>query len=125
MNKTNCISENVGQVELNGKKFSCGTSITMNFIGGKWKAVILWYLQNEKKRFADLHRQIPQMTERILSIQLKQMEKDGILKRDVFTKKPPLKVEYSLTEFGKTLLPVLHVVAKWGTDLGLSIGKKA
>ncbi len=123
MKKNNCISEDTSQIELNGKKYPCGTSITMDFIGGKWKAVILWYLQDEKKRFAELHKQIPTMTERILSIQLKQMESDGIVKRKVFTKKPPLKVEYSLTEFGKTLIPILKAVAQWGTDLGLSKGK--
>ena len=100
-----------------GKEYPCGTSLTMDLIGGKWKAVILWHLQDDKKRFAELKRLIPSITERILSIQLKQLEASGIIKRKVYTRKPPLKVEYSLTEFGTTLIPVLKVIATWGNAL--------
>ena len=60
------------------------------------------------------------MTDRTLSIQLKKLEEDNIIKREVFTKKPPLKVEYSLTDFGKTLIPVLKVLSDWGTELKTS-----
>ena len=96
---------------------NCGSSLTMQYIGGKWKVAILWYLQEEKRRFTDFKKLIPQMSDRTLSLQLKKLEEDKIIKREVFTKKPPLKVEYSLTDFGKTLIPVLQLISKWGSDL--------
>ncbi|GAB2559261.1 winged helix-turn-helix transcriptional regulator [Spirosoma areae] len=110
-------------IKLNGKLYHCAMDITMDYIGGKWKTVVLWYLRNDKKRFGELRKLIPQMTERMLSIQLKQLEEDGLVRREVFTDKPPLKVEYSLTDFGQSLLPLLDAVAKWGRELGKSQGK--
>ena len=110
-------------IEMNGKLYHCAMDITMDYIGGKWKTVVLWYLRHDKKRFGKLRKHIPQMTERMLSIQLKQLEEDGLIRREVFTGKPPLKVEYSLTEFGKSLLPVLEAVAKWGREAGQANGK--
>lgn len=85
--------------------------------------MVLWYLKNEKKRFTEINKLIPQMTERMLSITLKQLEDDGLVLREVYTTKPPLKVEYSLTDFGKTLIPVLDSIAKWGRDVAESKGK--
>ena len=110
-------------VKLNGQTFHCAMDITMNFIGGKWKTVVLWYLQKDKKRFTELHKLIPQITERMLSITLKQLEADKLIVRDVFNKKPPLKVEYSLSEFGETLIPVLNSIAKWGRELSEQKGE--
>ena len=109
--------------EIGATRFHCAMDITMNFVGGKWKTVALWYLRKDKKRFAELNKLIPQMTERMLSITLKQLEDDGLILREVFTTKPPLKVEYSLTDFGKTLIPVLNAIAKWGRAIGESKGK--
>ena len=97
--------------------------VTLSFISGKWKTVVLWYLRNDKKRFTEIRQLIPQMTERMLSITLKQLENDGIVLREVYTTKPPLKVEYSLTAFGKTLIPVLNAIAKWGRNLAETEGK--
>lgn len=108
------------QLNIMKNSLTCGSSITMYYIGGKWKAAILWYLMEKKQRFTDLKKLIPQMTDRTLSIQLKKLEEDNIIKREVFTKKPPLKVEYSLTDFGKTLIPVLKVLSDWGTELKTS-----
>ncbi len=116
------INDKEMMIELRGQEFHCAMDITMSFIGGKWKTVVLWYLRKEPQRFAELSRLIPQITERMLSLQLKQLEEDGIVKREVFTEKPPLKVEYSLTEFGKTLIPVLEAIAKWGRELGQQEG---
>ena len=117
MKEETILSDNGCEISWNGKIYPCGTSVTMDIIGGKWKAVILWHLVEGKKRFAELHKQIPTMTERILSLQLKQLEADGIVDRVVFTLKPPLKVEYSLTDFGKTLIPVIQTIAKWGSEV--------
>ncbi len=101
-------------IKYNDKLFSCTTSIAMEFIGGKWKSVILIYLIDGKKRYNELRKLISTITERTLSLQLKQLEKDGLITRKVYTKKPPLKVEYELTPFGETLTPVLNSIAEWG-----------
>ena len=107
---------------LRGKTYHCAMDVTMSFIGGKWKTVVLWYLRNKTLRFGDLKKQIPDITEKMLSLQLKSLEEDGLVKREVFAE-VPLRVEYSLTEFGKTLAPVLEAIAKWGRDLGQQEGK--
>ena len=100
---------------IDDKKYPCNTSLTMKFIGGKWKAVILIHLI-EKKRYSELRKECQNITERTLSLQLKELENDGLLKRTVYTSKPPLKVEYELTDFGKTLIPLLHAIASWGEE---------
>ncbi|QIE59120.1 helix-turn-helix transcriptional regulator [Rasiella rasia] len=101
-------------IKYNDKTFSCTTSIAMELIGGKWKSVILIYLVGGKKRYNELYKLISTITERTLSLQLKQLEKDGLITRKVYTKKPPLKVEYALTPFGESLEPVLIAIANWG-----------
>lgn len=98
---------------IDDKEYPCSTSVTMKFIGGKWKAVILIHLM-EKKRYSELRKMVPGVTERTLSLQLKELEADGVISRTVYTSKPPLKVEYGLTPFGRSLLPVLKVIAEWG-----------
>ncbi len=98
---------------IDNKIYPCHTSLTMKYIGGKWKAVILIHLF-EKKRYSELRKECRVITERTLSLQLKEMEEDGLIKRTVYTSKPPLKVEYELTEFGKTLIPILQCIADWG-----------
>ena len=107
---------------INGNKYHCAMDITMNFIGGKWKTVVLWYLKNKTYRFGELNRQIPDITEKMLSLQLKALEQDGIVKREIFPE-VPLRVEYSLTDFGKTLIPVINAIAKWGRAFGENTGK--
>ncbi|KAB1153480.1 MULTISPECIES: winged helix-turn-helix transcriptional regulator [Tenacibaculum] len=99
---------------FNGTKYPCCTSLTMGLIGGKWKTVILYYLKDKTLRYNELRKEMPTVTERTLSLQLKKLEEDGIIKRKVYVSKPPLKVEYSLTDFGKTLIPVIEAIADWG-----------
>lgn len=98
---------------IDNKKYPCTTSLTMKYIGGKWKAAILGHLI-DKKRYNELRKELPMVTERTLSLQLKELEADGLILRTVYTDKPPLKVEYELTEFGRTLIPVLKSIAEWG-----------
>lgn len=105
-----------------GKTYHCAMDITMDYIGGKWKTIVLWYLKNKTMRFGEIKKQIPEITEKMLSIQLKSLEDNGLVKREVFPE-VPLRVEYSLTEFGKTLIPVLDAIAKWGRTLGEKEGK--
>lgn len=100
---------------VDDKKYPCSTSLTMRYIGGKWKAVILIHLI-EKKRYSELRKECSVITERTLSLQLKELETDGLITRTVYTSKPPLKVEYELTEFGRTLIPLLKAIAQWGRE---------
>jgi len=107
---------------IDGIQYHCALDVTMHFIGGKWKTVVLWYLKNRTLRFGELKKLIPDITEKMLSIQLKALEDDGLVKRDVFAE-VPLRVEYSLTPFGKSLIPVIDAVAKWGRNFGETRGK--
>ncbi|SFD39686.1 winged helix-turn-helix transcriptional regulator [Algibacter pectinivorans] len=100
--------------KFKGKEYPCCASLTMGVIGGKWKTVILFHLIEGTLRYSELRKQMPTVTERTLSLQLKTLEEDGIVKRKVYTSKPPLKVEYSLTDFGKTLIPLIKSIADWG-----------
>ena len=108
--------------DLEGRNFHCAMDITMHFIGGKWKTVVLCYLKNGAMRFGEIKKRIPDITEKMLSIQLKALEEDGIVKREMFAE-VPLRVEYSLTDFGKSLIPVLDAIAKWGRNLGETKGR--
>ncbi|MBL3547241.1 winged helix-turn-helix transcriptional regulator [Chryseobacterium sp. KMC2] len=112
--KTECIGD---FVKLNGKAYPCTVSLTMDLVGGKWKAVILYHLKDEPKRYNKLRKEIPSVTEMTLSLQLKQLEKDGLVFRKVYGKKPPIKVVYSLTDFGSSFVPVLEAITKWGNEI--------
>ena len=96
------------------KEYPCCASLTMGVIGGKWKVVILFHLISQTMRYHELRKSMPTVTERTLSLQLKALEEDGLITRKVYTNKPPLKVEYSLTHFGKTLIPLIQAIANWG-----------
>lgn len=86
---------------------------TLKVLGGKWKILILWHLKDEARRFSDLKRLIPEITEKMLIQQLRELERDGIVSRNVHSKVPP-KVEYAFTEYGLSLKPVLQVLCNWG-----------
>ena len=92
----------------------CPVHTALGVIGGKWKLVILWNLQSGTKRYSELKRMIGDVTPKMLSQQLKELEKDGIVERKVYPVVPP-KVEYRLTAYGKKLEPVIGELAKFGT----------
>lgn len=97
-----------------GKEYPCCTSLTMGVIGGKWKTVIIYHLIEGPLRYSELRKQMPTVTERTLSLQLKTLESDGIIDRQVYTTKPPLKVVYKLTALGESLIPLIDAIAAWG-----------
>ncbi|BAB04456.1 helix-turn-helix domain-containing protein [Halalkalibacterium halodurans] len=101
----------------------CPVEATLDVIGGKWKGVILYYLLEEKRRFNELRRLMPGITQRILSLQLRELEKDGIVHREVFPEVPP-RVEYSITEFGRTLEPIINQMRDWGEEYKTRIQEK-
>ena len=98
---------------INGKDFHCALDVTANFIGGKWKTVVLWYLRKEKRRFRELKELIPNITDKMLTLQLRALEEDGFVSRKIYPEVPP-RVEYELTEHGESLIPVLEAMANWG-----------
>lgn len=96
-------------------KPSCAVETTIQVIGGRWKVLILRELFTGVKRFAQLHRALPGITQKMLSQQLRELERDGIIHREVYPQVPP-KVEYSLTPLGETLSPVLDAMHHWGIE---------
>lgn len=106
-------AENKCRVIVNGKTYPCPISMTMDLIGGKWKGVILYYLKDSSKRFSELKQDMPEITEMTLSLQLKQLERDGFISRTVYGTKPPVKVVYELTAFGHSFEPVLDAISAW------------
>ncbi|MGB5973655.1 MAG: helix-turn-helix domain-containing protein [Nodosilinea sp.] len=91
----------------------CPIETTLKVIGGKWKALILFHLQSGPKRFNQLRRLIPKVTQRMITTHLRELERDGIVYRQVFDRVPP-HVEYSLTELGWSITPLLSAMATWG-----------
>ncbi|MGG3888022.1 winged helix-turn-helix transcriptional regulator [Metabacillus fastidiosus] len=93
--------------------YGCPVTNTLEIIGGKWKGVILYYLTSGPKRFNELRRLVPSITTRMLTLQLRELEKNGIVHREIYQQIPP-KVEYSLTDFGLTLNPIIFSLRDWG-----------
>ena len=95
--------------------FICPVEATIKLIGGKYKAVILWHLMSGTLRYNELHKCMPKATDKMLTQQLRELEKDGLINRTVYPVVPP-KTEYSLTDFGKTLTPLLDELCNWGKE---------
>jgi DNA-binding HxlR family transcriptional regulator len=89
--------------------------ITLSVIGGKWKAVILWHLTYKTLRFSQLRRRLPAITQKMLTQQLRELERDGLVHREVYPEVPP-RVEYSLTPLGWSLKPLLGAMCTWGRE---------
>jgi DNA-binding HxlR family transcriptional regulator len=94
-------------------KSPCPVTTTLSVIGGKWKPIILHIIRDEKKRFGEIKKLIPAITQKMLTQQLRELEHDGIINRKVYPVVPP-KVEYSLTEYGQSLTPIMNAMAEWG-----------
>lgn len=92
---------------------TCPVAATINIIGGKWKVIILYLISYDIKRFGEIHRMIERISKKILTDQLRELESDGIIYRKVFAEVPP-RVEYSLTEKGLTLRPIIFSMRDWG-----------
>jgi len=100
--------------ELGGRRYRCFFELTLQVIGGKWKPMVLYHLaQGGVRRFSELRRGIAGVTERMLSRQLRELEADGLVRREVYPQVPP-RVEYSLTELGASLIPILLELRRWG-----------
>ena len=91
----------------------CGIKITMEVMGGKWKSCIIQELNNGPKRPSELHRYFEEASPRVIDQQLKELEQHGIISKKIYPKLPP-RSEYSITETGKTLLPIIEQLEAWG-----------
>ena len=96
-----------------GKEYSCSVEAAIDVIGGKWKPVILWHLRAGPLRFTEIRTILPNITPGMLTRQLRELEMDSAITRVVYAEVPP-RVEYSLTEFGKTVSPILDLLCDWG-----------
>ncbi|WP_330602822.1 helix-turn-helix domain-containing protein [Anaerosolibacter carboniphilus] len=101
---------------MKDKIYTCTFEITIDLIGGKWKPLIIWHLGSKgTQRFSELKKLLPQITQKMLTQQLRELETDNLVIRKVYPQVPP-KVEYSLSELGKTLMPILSMMCDWGNE---------
>jgi DNA-binding HxlR family transcriptional regulator len=94
-----------------------GIAYTQNILSGRWKYLILWFLKNEKRRYSDIKSFLTNISQGSLTKQLRELEADGIIKREVYPEVPP-RVEYSLTSKGKALMPIIDLMEEFGKKFG-------
>lgn len=94
---------------------TCGILLTKQVLGGKWKPALLYQISRGVQRPSDLQRHLPDATRRVLNVQLNELERHGLVHKTIYPQLPP-KVEYHLTDFGRTLLPVLEAMTRWGDE---------
>lgn len=110
------MSPSCNTLKFKDKNYTCTFEITMDLIGGKWKPLIIWHLGTKgTQRFNELKKLIPQITQKMLTQQLRELEADNLINRKVYPQVPP-KVEYSLTDVGESLMPILKMMCDWGND---------
>ena len=112
-------NEKVTIMVKSGKKINCPVTASLELIGGKWKTIILYSLLSGTRRFGEIAVRIPDISRKVLTEQLKELESDGLILREQYKEIPP-RVEYSLTELGKSLSPVFRELEIWGTENLLS-----
>lgn len=97
------------------QSFDCGIVLTKEVLNGKWKSSLLYHIWQGVQRPSALLRHIPDATRRVLNVQLNELERHGLISKTIYPQLPP-KVEYSLTDFGRSLLPVIEAMSAWGTE---------
>lgn len=100
---------------INGKEYKCSVSVTMDIFNDRWKLAVIWYLLEQDKRFKELCEDINEISQKTLTIKLRELEEKNIIKREVFAEVPP-KVVYSLTPMGRKLKPLLKEMFDWGIE---------
>ncbi len=101
--------------KIKEEKYSSQVSLALEIIGGKWKMPIVWSLSSRSMRYGELKKALPKVTHKMLTQQLRELEKDELIARKVYSQIPP-KVEYSLTLLGKSVLPVIEMLIEWGNE---------
>lgn len=101
--------------EKSSTDYGCSVEAALDVIGGKWKGVVLFHLLDKTLRFGELQRSMPNVTRRMLTLSLRELEAAGLVHREVYKQVPP-KVEYSLTEYGQTISPLIRSLRAWGDE---------
>ncbi|MGJ0360561.1 winged helix-turn-helix transcriptional regulator [Aliarcobacter cryaerophilus] len=107
---------------INDKEYKCSVAVTLDIFNDRWKLSIIWHLLDGKKRFKELNEIISEITQKTLTVKLKELEEKNIIHREVYAEVPP-KVEYSLTSSGEKLRPVLENMSNWGIGYVNEFGK--
>lgn len=110
-----CISIILDSKETDMSDINCPVAATLDLIGGKYKALILWNLSEGKLRFSQLQKQVPSATPRMLTLQLRELENQNLITRTVYPEVPP-RVEYEMTPLGRSLMPILTAMRDWGSE---------
>lgn len=103
------------KINFKEKKFNNPVELSLDIIGGKWKIPIIWRLRDDPKRYGELKRLLPKATHKMLTQQLRELERDEIIIRKVYQEIPP-KVEYNLTLLGKSVIPIIDLLNDWGDE---------
>ena len=111
----NC-QEDTQMINFRGKEYFCSLDLTLSLIGGKWKTMMIYMLKDGALRSSDLQRKMPGVSNKMFTQTARDLEKGGIVKREVFPIVPP-RVEYELTELGESILPIIFQMSDWGTTL--------
>lgn len=110
------MSSKICNIQMGSKQYTCSFEIAIDLIGGKWKPLILWHLGTKGvQRFSELKKMLPNITQKMLTQQLRELEGDLLIHREVYPQVPP-KVEYTLTPQGERLMPILSAMCQWGKD---------
>lgn len=111
------------QRRVNNCHYGCAVEAALDVIGNRWKGVILFHLLEGTKRFNEIRRLIPSVTQRMLTLQLRELEEDRVIIRTVYPQVPP-KVEYTLTDLGRSLKPIILSLREWGANFMKKQDKK-
>lgn len=114
-------SKNI-QIDIDGRRYFCPVEVTMSIMGGKWTAPILWYLKGKTLRYGELKKMLVTISEKVLIQELKALEDSGLIIRKAYPVVPP-KVEYTLSPYGKTIIPLVDLISKWGEAHAKKFGK--
>jgi len=105
------------------EEYRCTVAVTLEVIGGKWKSLVLWHLRSKTLRFSQLQRRLARVTQKMLTQQLRDLERDGLVHRQVYAEVPP-RVEYSLTDLGRSVIPILNLMCDWGHEFDRINGRE-
>jgi len=110
------------KLKYDGKEYACSFEFALDMVSGKWKGLVLWYLADETLRYGEIKKKLGKITQKMLTQTLRELEKHQLITRKVYPVVPP-KVEYTITEYGKKLIPIFQLMLDWGDDVGAQLGE--
>ena len=110
------------KLKYDGKMYACSFAFALDMVSGKWKGLILWYLRDETLRYGEIRKKLDGITQKMLTQTLRDLEKHQLISRKVYAVVPP-KVEYTISDHGKKLIPIFEQMLEWGDDVGSKLGE--